>query len=169
VSSRLFAAALVLVALSGCGGKSTPSTGTASSPPLSREGKAVDAWATAAQAYWADFRNCGSRATRTRNFFASCTKQSRQGLARARLKAQAALASAAGSCRTASRQARALVDRTGAGLEGAVRGFDRSNNASLGSGSYGGPPPQQLYFRGAGVLDEGVAKAHTLSRSLSDC
>jgi hypothetical protein len=47
-----------------------------------------------------------------------------------------------------------------------VRGFDRSNNVSLGHKAYGGPAPQQLYFRGARALDEEVPKARTLSGTL---
>jgi hypothetical protein len=166
VSSRRFAAALLLVALSGCGGGSTPSRTTSPSPPASREAKAVDAWAKAALAYWDDFRNCGSKVTRTRYFFSTCTSRTGRNLNRAKLKVQSAVAGGAGSCRTAAKRLRAVVNGIGTALRGAVRGFDQSNNASLANRSYGGPAPQQLYFRGAGVLEEGIPKARTLSRAL---
>src|SRR5204862_532662 len=81
VMSRLGVAAFILVTVSGCGGGGggdKPAGTTSPGPPASRQAKAVESWANAAQAYWDDFRSCGSRVTQTRDFFSSCTTRARE-------------------------------------------------------------------------------------------
>jgi hypothetical protein len=127
----------------------------------------VDAWARAAQAYWDDFRNCGSRVTPVRGFFSSCTKKTRHEFRRDEDRVLRELdRSKTAACKRVRDRLRGVMAHAGAALERAVQAFDGSNDASLGHRKYKGPPPQQLYLVGAAALEGDVPTARTLSRTI---
>ena len=127
----------------------------------------MDDWARAAQAYWDDFRNCGSRVTTVRGFFSSCTKKTRSELRRGEDRVLRELdRSKTAACKRVRDRLRGVTAHTGAALERAVQAFDRSNDASLDHRKYSGPPPQQLYLVGAAALEEDVPAARSLSRTI---
>jgi hypothetical protein len=127
----------------------------------------VDAWAQAAQAYSDDFRNCGTRAYPTRDFFSACTKKTRHTFRRAKDAVLRAIKrSKKPACKRVRERLSAVMARTGAALERTVLAFDRSNNATLEHRSYSGPPPQQLYLRAAQELQTGAPEAKGLSREI---
>ena len=168
-------ATVAVIALTGCGGgggddvsdQGSSTSSTEPAAPASSQGKAVAGWATDAQSYSDDFRNCGGRANPTRDFFASCTKGSRNRFRRAEQRAvRAVTRSRTAACRRVRRRLKGVMARTGAALERAVLGFDRSNNAALENRSPTGPPPQQLYLQAAQALETGVAQAKSLSRQI---
>ena len=127
----------------------------------------MDGWARAAQAYWDDFRNCGSRVTPVRGFFSSCTKKTRRALRRGEDRVVRELdRSKTAACKRMRERLSGVIARTRATLERAVQAFDRSNDASLNHRKYSGPPPQQLYLVGAAALEGDVPAARTLSRTI---
>jgi hypothetical protein len=166
--TKLVLGAFALLALSGfaCGaGDDKPSTTAA--PPASAQEKAVASWAAAAQAYWDDFRNCGSSVTPERGFFATCTKRTRTGFRNAEDRVLRSIRRSGRACRLDRARLAGLMARTGAPLDRAVRAFDRSNDATLRHRRYTGPPPQQLYLRGEQALAEGPPQAKKLSRTIA--
>lgn len=161
---------VVLVALAGCGGGGggdKPSGATSQSPPGSAQEKAVDTWARAAQAYWDDFRNCGSSVTAVHGFFAGCTKKTDGAFRQAGSRVLRELRrSKTAACKSVRADLRSLVVHGETVLQGTVRAFDRSNDASLDHRTYSGRPPQQLFLAGANWLEGDLPKASNLSRQI---
>jgi hypothetical protein len=169
VRSQTTLAVVALVALSGCGGDDgdDSSAAPAQAPSASALGKAVDDWADAAKAYWNEFQACGTRAYPTASFFTSCTKAERRAFRRAQQKALGETAGGPAACRATRARLIRVLSRTGASLERAVKGFDDSNDARIKHRPYRGPPPQQLFLRGAQALEGGPAEARKLSREIA--
>jgi hypothetical protein len=165
--------AVLLVALSGCGGggddgeSSSSTTMPAQSAPTSAQGKAVNEFTRTAQAYWDEFRNCGSSPTPTRGFFEACTKRTRREFQAAEDTVLRALErSKTGACKQVANRLRGVMARAGAAIERTVVAFDRSNNASLKGQAYNGPPPQQLFPGGQRAIDEDLPDVRKLSQTI---
>jgi hypothetical protein len=173
LQSRLAIVAVLLVALSGCGGggdDDRPSSTTAEpaqATPTSAQGKAVDDFTRAAEAYWDEFRNCSLSATPTRGFFEACTKRTRHDLRTAEGRALRALdRSVTAGCKPVANSLKGVMARAGAAIERTVVAFDRSNNASLKGQAYNGPPPQQLFPGGQRAIDEDLPALRKLSQTI---
>jgi hypothetical protein len=170
VRKRLASVPVLMIALAGCGGgdgEGGQSSTATPAAPASAQGRAVDDFARAAQAYWDDFRNCGSRLTPTRGFFEACTKRTRHGFQAAEDRVLRELdRSKAAACKRVADRLRGAMARVGAAVERTVVAFDRSNNATLKHRAYRGPPPQQLYLRGAEALETVLPAVRGLSRQI---
>src|SRR5262245_29288527 len=147
--------ALALVALGGCGGggqDKPQSATTGAAGPNNKD--ALAAWDDAAHAYWQDFGSCGTQATPTKGFYASCTKKSR-------LAFHAATRRAVAQSRRCAKRKR-LIARVQRRLDAAVGGLDRQNDATLAHRNYRGPPVQAFYSQATQSLELDVPAARSL-------
>jgi hypothetical protein len=127
----------------------------------------VAEFARAAQAYWDDFRDCGSRAYPTRNFYSACTKRSRRDLRRAEdLVLHALDRSKTAACKRARDRLRGVIAHVGGAIERAVVAFDRTNNALLKKRTYSGPSPKELFPRAQQAIEEDLPAARKLSGAI---
>jgi hypothetical protein len=147
--------ALALVALGGCGGggdDKPQSSTTGASAPNNKD--ALAAWDEAAHTYWQAFGDCGTQATPTKGFYASCTKDDRQAFHAAARKALAQRPSCA--------KRKQLIARVQSRLDGAVTALDRQNDATLAHRKYRGTPVQAFYSQATQSLELDVPAARAL-------